>query len=877
MNALSNYTWHGLGLVLRCVHAHPARKAHALSVLEALVKGMSERAGLAVPAQRTLFRWPDHRCVAMSLRENQSISLELALFGANDEDATRWRDSVSSYFDAGAPGRNFRVESLSAVQHLRPPALPTLAENAMDEICLDLLTPLPFKPAQGHDRTWLDGAAFRALCQERLRKLFGAEGKLPPAPQVLSAYWSYHQIAHTARSQAGHTKYINGCIGPLFLRGPDLAAWHPWLALFEQINLGGQISFGQGSVRVLWQPPAVFDARLTDLSQLRQSITETLERHDDLALALSQAPVPVDEAELAADIAARLSQGYVPEPFQAFTIPRPSGGTRRIEKAGPHELIVLNHLARLLTGPLDRLFSVHSIGYRKGHSRDDAVARVRQALAEGCDHVLESDVSDFFPSIDHALLLARLDAILPRRDQRLRSLLASLLRCGSRMGGGPVEARTRGLPLGSPLSPLLANLYLDRFDTRIGAEGVCLVRYADDFIILTHGEEAALRLLDLARSALAELGLALNLDKTAIRPIAEGFTFLGIRFGADAEAEAYTWEDANALKKPLYVTEPYCSLGLNHDAIDLRRYNSVLATFPLARISQIVTLAPVTLSSALITRCTQVSIPIVLAGGSGRPVATIAGDSAARFAIAARHAEKFARLTGAEHLGLARSFATGKLANYCALLRQRYQPGTNEIVALLESAMATIDRADDVDAVRGTEGQAARAVFPILAQWIDHPLFRWQGRKSHGEIPDRLNSLLNFGYHLLFNRINALVRLAGLNPYLGFLHAPNGRYEALVCDVQELFRPNIDRFIVRIVNLKIIAGEDFDETPTGYWLNRLARARFLEQFAREIERRPIHRAVSLGEAIEGQVRSLTDFMIRDRELIRYRWDKPPRA
>ena len=871
--------WYGASLTLRCIHLHPERKAHALSVLEAIVKGMAERAGLAAPDRRTVFRWPGQRCTSMVLRENQLITLDVQLFGADAAEAGRWHDCVASYFDAGGPGRNFRIETLGGLENRRPqqPRSKDTDDIAGDEICLDLLTPLPFKPSQAHDRTWMDGEAFLRLCRDRLRKLFRAEPELPPAPQILTAYWRYHQIAHAARSQAGHTKYLNGCIGPLYLRSAHLESWRPWLALFEQINLGGQISFGQGSLRVLWQAPPVFDASLADPGQVRQSLAETLERHDDLVLALAQSPLPIEETALAHELARSLHEGFKPEPFQAFTIPRPSGGTRRIEKAGPRELIVLNHLARLLSEPFDRLFSVHSIGYRRGHSREDAVARVRQGLAEGCDHVLESDIADFFPSIDHAQLLARLDEILPRRDQRLRGLLADILACGYSHGNGAAEARTRGLPLGSPLSPLLANLYLDRFDARIGMEGVRLIRYADDFIILTQGIEAAHRLLGLASATLSDMGLALNLDKTAVRPIAEGFTFLGIRFGADAEAEAYTRETADALKKPLYVIEPYTSLGLNRDAIDLRRGHSVVATFPLQRISQIVTLAPVTLSSALIARCADNGVPIVLAAGNGRPAATIAGDNAGRYAIAARHAEKFARMSTGEHLSLARAFAAGKLANYCALLKQRYQPGSNELIARLHAAITAIEQAEDVDVVRGIEGQAARTTFPKLAEWVNLPDFQWHGRKAHGEMPDRLNSLLNFSYHLLFNRINALIRLAGLNPYLGFLHAPNGRYEALVCDVQELFRANMDRFVVRILNLRIIAADDFEETPTGFWLIKPARARFLEQFAREMERRPIRRDMSQGEAIEGQVRSLVDYMIRDRELILYRWENPPHA
>jgi CRISPR-associated protein Cas1 len=173
--------------------------------------------------------------------------------------------------------------------------------------------------------------------------------------------------------------------------------------------------------------------------------------------------------------------------------------------------------------------------------------------------------------------------------------------------------------------------------------------------------------------------------------------------------------------------------------------------------------------------------------------------------------------------------------------------------------------------IRGIEGDCARECFPFIAGWIRSPDFPWQGRRRHGECPDRLNSLLNFGYHLLFTRINALLRVVGLNPYLGFLHAANGRYEALACDVQEAFRPHIDRLVVRLLNLRVIEVADFEESEDGWWLTRPARTRFLQHFAREIERRPMRRRYSLGESIEGQVRSLHAWLTEDRDLVLYRW------
>jgi hypothetical protein len=76
---------------------------------------------------------------------------------------------------------------------------------------------------------------------------------------------------------------------------------------------------------------------------------------------------------------------------------------------------------------------------------------------------------------------------------------------------------------------------------------------------------------------------------------------------------------------------------------------------------------------------------------------------------------------------------------------------------------------------------------------------------------------------LLFSRINATVRTVGLNPYLGFLHSPQDNYESLVCDIEELFRARIDRFIIRLTNLKVVKRDDFVEAERGLYLKKRYR------------------------------------------------------
>ena len=157
---------------------------------------------------------------------------------------------------------------------------------------------------------------------------------------------------------------------------------------------------------------------------------------------------------------------------------------------------------------------------------------------------------------------------------------------------------------------------------------------------------------------------------------------MGIRFGADAEVVHEDHPDT--LRKPVYITEPFVFLGVDGDSLEVRRHSLVLASIPLKRVSEILTLGPCIWSSALVAQCVKAEAPIVLTSGNGRHVATLGGDCAQRYDTAYRHAAKFYAMSTGEKLLLAKEFATGKLQNYSSLIRQRYRPGSHVLLNELQ-------------------------------------------------------------------------------------------------------------------------------------------------------------------------------------------------
>ncbi len=164
-----------------------------------------------------------------------------------------------------------------------------------------------------------------------------------------------------------------------------------------------------------------------------------------------------------------------------------------------------------------------STGYRPGRGLHDAVRRITQLRRQGHGRVLDADIDDFFNQVDHALLTDFLLEDLP--DRSLEALFRQWLTVDC-----ITPDCTRGIPMGAPISPLLANVYLHRLDLHISAEGFPHVRYADDFIVLARSEAQLQTAYKLVADALAALRLRYEPTKTQLTSFDEGFTFLGVHF-----------------------------------------------------------------------------------------------------------------------------------------------------------------------------------------------------------------------------------------------------------------------------------------------------------------------------------------------------------
>ena len=213
---------------------------------------------------------------------------------------------------------------------------------------------------------------------------------------------------------------------------------------------------------------------------------------------------------------------YRPGPLRAVPIAKPSGGIRHLAIPCIADRIVQHAAAAALGHRLERHLTPSSFAYRPQHSVAQAVGRLVTLRLWGYRHVLEADIADCFAGIPHDRLLATLGQTVPSPD--------SLRLVGLWLAGFGGHC---GIAQGAPISPLLANLYLDPLDRALAGRRLKLVRYADDLVLLAQSADRLKGAEARLEAAARALDLALNPTKTRRTSFAEGFVFLGHHFQGD--------------------------------------------------------------------------------------------------------------------------------------------------------------------------------------------------------------------------------------------------------------------------------------------------------------------------------------------------------
>jgi CRISPR-associated protein Cas1 len=610
------------------------------------------------------------------------------------------------------------------------------------------------------------------------------------------------------------------------------------------------------------------------------------------------------------------SKAYRPLALLVVDVPKANGGTRRLSIPAVRDRVVQSSAAAMLTPILDPHMEDVSFAYRKGRSVDQALQRVMELRDRGYRWVLDADIHRFFDEIPHDAMLSTLGRYV---DDELLLDLVRLWLYGDVRDGDRTYRLAKGVPQGSPVSPLLANLYLDYLDERFLERRFQIVRFADDYIVLCRDQAEAEHALDLSAEVLNELGLELSPDKTAITDFDRGFDYLGAHFlrsmayrpmypketdpdalpldpdtpveavsvGPEPDgrtavsaamrralrsippgASAQRWtklhlgppakpsppeedDDPDDFAPPtagheptlrtLYLMEQGTTLSKEDERFVIKKIGGASVRVPAFKVDQILVFGNVHVTTPAIQFCLLEDIPIFLLSSRGRYYGVVESSSSDRASL---HAAQFraAEDPGA-CLRIARGFVRGKLKNCRTLLLQRNRrlssPSIREAIeAIGKLEEQQVDKASSLATLRGVEGAGAARYFAVWRELV--PLeWGFQGRRRQPP-PDPVNSLLSYGYTLLFYNAYSLVRAAGLHPYAGLYHSPRDNHPALVSDLVEEFRaPVVDSTVLSLITRGALKAQEFDKpsTPRGpCLLNDRARHKFTQAMEAKFNR-----------------------------------------
>ena len=302
------------------------------------------------------------------------------------------------------------------------------------------------------------------------------------------------------------------------------------------------------------------------------------------------------------------------------------------------------------------------------------------------------------------------------------------------------------------------------------------------------------------------------------------------------------------LLNTLYVTKEEGYLSLDGENVVLSEKGKEIVRLPFANLDSIYCFNYLGCSPALMGKCAEESVALCFLSPQGRFLARVTGKTKGNVYLRKQQIVRFE--DEKVRLYLIRAILTAKIKNTRnLLLRSRrdnadsdmYVPITH-CLDILSSNLKKISDEEDIDRLRGLEGESAKSYFEVfdslILQQREH--FRMFMRSKRPPL-DRINAVLSFLYTICTNDIASALECVGLDPYIGVYHTLRPGRVSLACDIVEEFRAIIERMVISAINLSIINKDDFTQQIGGaIYLNDDGRKKIIALWQEKKRESSVH-------------------------------------
>lgn len=521
------------------------------------------------------------------------------------------------------------------------------------------------------------------------------------------------------------------------------------------------------------------------------------------------------------------------------------GKTRILCRLNSIDRLITKILSTYLSETAENILLDNCIAYRKNKGTICCCDFIQNALREELNYAVRIDITDYFGSINHNVLIDMLSQL--KIENQILSLIYKYI-TQTTMFDYELSNGAKGILQGSSLSPVLSNIYLSEFDEFIKENFTeCFFRYGDDIVIFCDNLIEAKKVFDACKLYVkSKYNLNINKSKSGIFKTKEQ-RYLGYVI-KQLSTDNYKIIKLDKINRTYYSSWHQSGLSVNNDTYEIiengiltsKDYNLIFENdnlkrdLPIKAIKNINIYSDVVFNAGILKMLSDNNITLTVFDKYSRNIGRFVPEKKTQISsVFLKQCELYNDME--ERMHIAVLFVKAQIFNMRTNVKYYNKRLKKEELDVAVSKMKWIEQEinhqESINDLLLMEARAKEIYFPCVNQIIKNDSFAFLKHTKRPPL-DPINSMISFGNCVLYNHIANEIHKTALDIKIGYLHSTNRRAETLNLDIAEIYKPVIvDRVIFTLINKRMINSElHFDYTDYGVFLNTEGKRIFLKQF-----------------------------------------------